>query len=289
MAEVKGQADYRDPEHIPEKQEYDPGNIEPLAEQLAAFIRSKMYGVDVRETLARWVEINLAALEFLRDDQQAFKIDLTGKQTAVAQRQSDVEKRQTGLEKQFIDVITKATQDSEVINARDSSIYGPFGVLDLRLENIEQALALLAPAGYTVTINHGLGRNPTVTVVYYEYALGTELNGLGTGPDGTFGGTPSKTIESTVSYPDADKVKIDLPIGFKLIGDPVYQPADNRWYIIDGYRTLRFDLGVTDTDNPDTSGGSTSGGINDVPATPNEVSFTQLTETTGQLDWQTGA
>lgn len=252
MAEVKGETEYRDPEHVPEKQEYDPENVKPLAQQLAAFLRTKMYGKDVRETLARWIEINLAALEFLRDDQQTFKVDLTGKQTAVTNRQGDVEKRQTSLEKQFLDVIANATTNSEVINARDSNIYGPFGVLDLRLENIEQALALLAPTGYTVTINHGLGRNPTVTVVYYEYALGTEPNGLGTGPEGTFGGTPSKTLESTVSYPDANTAKIDLPVGFKLTGDPVFQPADNRWYIIDGYRTLRFDLGVTADDTPNT-------------------------------------
>ncbi|WP_125767364.1 hypothetical protein [Lapidilactobacillus wuchangensis] len=252
MAEGKGEAEYRDPEHVPEKQQYDPDNVKPLAQQLAAFLRTKMYGKDVRETLARWIEINLAALEFLRDDQQTFKVDLTGKQTAVTNRQTEVEKRQTNLEGRFTNVIANATKDSEVIDARSSAIYGSFGVLDQRLENIEQALALLAPTGYTVTINHGLGRNPTVTVVYYEYALGTEPNGLGTGPEGTFGGTPSKTLESTVSYPDANTAKIDLPVGFKLTGDPVFQPADNRWYIIDGYRTLRFDLGVTADDTPNT-------------------------------------
>lgn len=252
MAEVKGEAEYRDPEHVPEKQQYDPDNVKPLAQQLAAFLRTKMYGKDVRETLARWIEINLAALELLRDDQQAFKVDITGKQNDVTQRQSDVEKRQTSVESQFVSVLANATQDSEVINARDSNIYGPFGVLDLRLENIEQMLAMAIPAGFTVTINHGLGRNPTVTVVYYEYALGTEPNGLGSGPAGTFGGTPPKTLQSTVSYVDANTVKIDLPAGFKLSGDPVFQPADNRWYIIDGYRTLRFDLGVTADDTPNT-------------------------------------
>jgi hypothetical protein len=229
-------------------------------------------------------------------------------ESQVDSRVVDVEKRQTTVESDFAKVIANATTDSEVILARDSTIYGPFGTLDQRLENVEQALAVLAPVGYTVTINHGLGRNPTVVVHYYEYALGTEPAGLGTGPAGTFGGTPAKTVPATVSYPDANTVKVDLPAGFKLSGTPVYQPNDGYWYIIDGYRTLRFDLGVKlGVDDPDTSGGSTSntggttdpdnggdtgGGTDpkdDTPATPTNVIFTQLTDTTGRLDWQAGA
>jgi hypothetical protein len=251
-----GLEQYTDPTHIPGdnefKKEIEAGTPDQKATTLAGWIRVKEWGVDVREALALFVEWLSVKFNALKDDYGKFKVDLTGKQTAVTNRQTEVEKRQTNLEGRFTNVIANATKDSEVIDARSSAIYGPFGVLDQRLENIEQALALLAPTGYTVTINHGLGRNPTVTVVYYEYALGTEPNGLGTGPEGTFGGTPSKTLESTVSYPDANTAKIDLPLGFKLTGDPVFQPADNRWYIIDGYRTLRFDLGVTADDTPNT-------------------------------------
>lgn len=245
MAEVTGKTDFQDPTPIPAKQTYTPDNINSIALEMAKFLRTKMYGADVRESLARWVEITQAVLRFYDTDAKQFKTDLT-------QLQGQVTKRQTSVESQFVSVLANATQDSEVINARDSNIYGPFGVLDLRLENIEQMLAMAIPAGFTVTINHGLGRNPTVTVVYYEYALGTEPNGLGSGPAGTFGGTPPKTLQSTVSYVDANTVKIDLPAGFKLSGVPVYQPIDGRWYLIDGYRTIRFDLGVTADDNPNT-------------------------------------
>lgn len=250
MAEVKGSTQYEDPSHVPEKQEYDPSNVEPLANQIAVFLRTKMYGSDVRESLARWVEVNLAVMKFLQADQQQFEVDIIGKQKDVTKRQGDVEQRQTSLEEAFQQVVANATQDSEVINARSSTIYGQFGVVDGRLENIEQMLAMLAPAGYTVNIDHELGRNPTVTVKYYEYGIGTEPNGLGTGPSGTFGGTDAKVLTATVSYPDANIVKIDLPIGFKLTGVPVYQPADRCYYIIDGYRILKFDLGITDSDQP---------------------------------------
>lgn len=242
MAEVKGQADYRDPDPVPEKQEYDPSNVEPVARDIARFLRTKMYGVDVRESLARWVEINLAVAKFLRDDQTAFKADLTAKQKAVTDRQTDVEKRQTDVESQFKTVIANATKDSEVILARDSTAYGKFTVLDDRLENIEALMAQAVPSGFTVTIKHGLGRNPDVAVRYYEYAIGTEPGGLGTGPGGKLGEINTQNVTSSVTYPDANTMKIQLPIWYHLNGVAELKP-DGNYYLIDGYRTLKFDIG----------------------------------------------
>lgn len=242
MAEVKGQADYRDPDHVPEKQEYDPSNVEPVARDIARFLRTKMYGVDVRESLARWVEINLAVAKFLRDDQTAFKADLTAKQKAVTDRQTDVEKRQTDVEGQFKTVIANATKDSEVILARDSTAYGKFAVLDDRLENIEALMAQAVPSGFTVTIHHGIGRNPTIAVRYYEYGIGTEPAGLGTAPGNKLGEINSQTVTSATTYPDANTAVVQLPIWFKLAGNAVLKP-DGNYYLIDGYRTLKFDVG----------------------------------------------
>lgn len=235
--EVKGQTEYRDPNPIPAKQDYTADNVDILAQQIAKFIREKMYGADVRESLARWVEVNLSLLEYFRDDQRAFKVDITGKQNDVTQRQSDVEERQSDLEDKFVDVLANATVDSELINARDSNAYGKFPILDGRLENIEGLLAQAVPAGFTVKINHNLNRNPTVVVKYYEYAIGTEPNGFGTGP--TFGGTATKEIASQVQYDNADNMTIQLPIWYALAGAPVQKP-DGNWYLIDGFRTLKF-------------------------------------------------
>lgn len=224
--EVKGQTKYRDPNPIPAKQDYTADNVDVLAQQIAKFIREKMYGADVRESLARWVEVNLSLLEYFR-----------GKQNDVTQRQSDVEERQSDLEDKFVHVIANATVDSELINARDSNAYGKFPILDGRLENIEGLLAQAVPAGFTVKINHNFNRNPTVAVKYYEYAIGTEPNGFGTGP--TFGGTATKEIASQVQYDNADNMTIQLPIWYALAGAPVQKP-DGNWYLIDGFRTLKF-------------------------------------------------
>lgn len=154
------------------------------------------------------------------------------------------------FDQRFDDQINLTPQPSEIIDARDSTIYGKFPTLDRRLENIERMLSMEFPAGYLVTINHNLGRNPYVTVSYYEDAIGTETGGLG--KTSIFGGTKAKFLESTTSYVDANTVKIELPAGFALAGYPVYQPADRCWYIIDGNRILKFDLGVKEPDRPNT-------------------------------------
>lgn len=47
---------YRDPTHIVEADEVDESKLPESAKKLATWIREKMYGVDVRETIARIIE-----------------------------------------------------------------------------------------------------------------------------------------------------------------------------------------------------------------------------------------
>lgn len=220
------------------------------AQENADQLSSKMYGKDVLKSLAQWILLggymynqNIITLE-------QFQTALNSFEDIIEHRQVTVEKRQTDVEDEFKAVIANATVDSELINARRSTIYGNFPTLDGRLENIEQMLSMAIPSGYLVTINHGLGRNPNVTVSYYEDAIGTEVGGLGKAA--IFGGTNAKFLESTDSYVDGNTVKIELPAGFALRGYPVYQPEDRCWYIIDGNRILKFDLGVKEQDRPNT-------------------------------------
>lgn len=242
--------DYRDETPTPDLTIRSSSDIISKAQENANQLANKMYGKDVRKTLAQWILLGgymhsqgLITLE-------QYQAALNSFEDIMEDRQVDVEKRQTTVEDRFKEVIANATVDSELINARSSTIYGNFPTLDGRLENIEQMLAMAIPSGYLVTINHGLGRNPDVTVSYYEDAIGTEVGGLGKAA--IFGGTNAKFLESTASYVDANTMKIELPAGFALAGYPVYQPADRCWYIIDGHRILKFDLGVKGTDNPNT-------------------------------------
>lgn len=245
---IEADINYNDPTPTPPLVITPNSDLMEKAQASAEQLETKMLGRDVRSTLAQWVLLggylyqqNIITLEQYSAALNSFK-------AIMKNRQVEVEDRQTDLEKKFIDVIANATVDSEVINARDSNFYGKFSTLDGRLDNIEQILAMAIPSGYLVTIYHGLGRNPDVTVSYYEDAIGTEIGGLGKAT--VFGGTKHKFIESTASYVDANTVKIELPAGFALTGYPVYQPADRCWYIIDTNRILRFDLGIEDTDHP---------------------------------------
>ena len=319
MATVSGSANYEDSTPIPSQQEYTPSNIQPIAIELAKFIRTKMYGADVRESLARWIEIMLAVQTYINEDETAFKVKIQNRQEGVEDRQTQVEQKMSDVLDQFKAVIANSTKDSEVILARDSVRYGNFSTLDDRLEWIEGEMAHYVPTGFNVTIKHGQNRQPKVVVHYYEYAIGTETDGFGTGPYG-LGESAVQTITCKVDYPDDDMCIVHLPIAFALTGVVTYK--DGYWYLIDGYKTLRFDLGddiddtkatagngsnqtSTDssgagdnsgtgtgsgTDNggssttdPDDSGGTTT---EDTPEVIN-LKVTSIDDTTDRLDWDT--
>lgn len=298
MATVNGSVNYEDSTPIPAQQEYTPSNIQPIAIELAQFIRTKMYGVDVRESLARWIEIMLAVQTYINEDETAFKIELQNKQEGVEARQTEVEQTMSDVLDQFKAVIANATKDSEVILARDSSHFGNFTVLDDRLEYMESLLAAYVPAGFNVTIKHNQNRQPKVVVHYYEYAIGTEVDGFGTGPYG-LGETSTQTISCEVDYPNDDTVIVHLPLAYALTGVVTYKAG--YWYLIDGYKTLRFDLGDDIDDAKATAGngsnqtstnssgaGDDSGtGTNTTIPEVKNLRVTPIDDKTDRLDWDT--
>ena len=95
-------------------------------------------------------------------------------------------------------------------------------------------------ANFDVLIEHNLNTNPKVQVQYYEYAIGTEPKGLGSGPTNSFGGINYSSVNVTVDYPNLNSCIVHLPNQFQLRGQP--KLIENSWYLIDGYRTLKFIL-----------------------------------------------
>lgn len=91
-----------------------------------------------------------------------------------------------------------------------------------------------------ILIEHNLNAKPSVNVQYYEYAIGTEPKGLGAGPANSFGGINYKNVTATVDYPNLTSCIVHLPKQFQLNGQP--KLIENNWYLIDGYRTLKFIL-----------------------------------------------
>ncbi|WKF86030.1 hypothetical protein [Lacticaseibacillus pantheris] len=268
--------EYTDPTPISDYEKATDSNIQSLAAQAATDIRHKMYGHDVREALARWVEIGLQLWSAMDDDWDTNKSDMTLKAADQDRKISSISDQQSDIAKQFEQVIAGATKDSEVILARSSEDYGDFGTLDSRLENIESMLATQVPAGYSVTIKHGLNRNPDVSVYYYEDAIGTEPDGLGTAK--SFGGTSPIALTASVTYTDSNTVMIGLPAAYALSGTVAYQPGDRCWYLIDGNRILKFDLGVSADENPSSAGGSSTGGTTVDPGGDDNGSGTATTD-----------
>lgn len=234
MAKVSGNVDYEDPTHVPDSQQYDEENIDAISTEIAEFIRKKMYGVDVRESLARWVEINSAITKFLTNKQSSF----TGE---IGERQTSVEGRQDSLETEFKNVLANATEDSEVINARDSALYGSFPVLGDRLANFEQLFLDSLPIGGSYEIQHNLNCDIDVEVKYYEYAIGTEPDGLATGPAGSFGGINKVIVPSQTKMKDQNNITVAVPKAYVLNGTPV-KHNDGNFYLTEGYKTLKFRL-----------------------------------------------
>ncbi|RRG06371.1 MAG: hypothetical protein DUD28_02830 [Lactobacillus sp.] len=294
-------SNYRDPTHLTAA-DFDL-NADPsiTGTKIAQFIRTKAYGVDVRESLAQWVEVNLAVLRYINDDETEFKIELQNKQEGVEARQTEVEQTMSDVLDKFKKVIVNATKDSETILSRDSSHFGNFTVLDDRLEYMESLLAAYVPAGFNVTIKHNQNRQPKVVVHYYEYAIGTETDGLGTGPYG-LGESAVQTIPAKVDYPDDDTCIVHLPLSYALTGVVTYKAG--YWYLIDGYKTLRFDLGDDIDDGKATAGNGSnqtstnSSGAGDDSGTGTDTDNTTVPEVTNlkatpiddetdRLDWDT--
>lgn len=226
--EVNTTVKYTDPTDVPEiDEEIKNGVISKVAQDIASWIRTKMWRRHVREALARSVEYFSVLFNNLKAIVESNTI-----------RQDNVEKRQSELERDFVSVTSNATVDSEVIIARDSDVYGQFNTLGLRLENIEKIMANFVPSGFIVKINHGLGRNPTVTVKKYDWAIGTETDGFDTAPDGLFGGSAVETVPTNLIYASG-VVYVHMPAVYRQGGDFIIQ-SDTELLLIDGIRTLNF-------------------------------------------------
>lgn len=91
---------YRDPDHIDVVNGVDLSHVSPEHKLLAKWVREKMYGIDVRESLARLVELVSSDLY---------------DSNIIAKELKELSNR---LEKEWNATINGLTQDSEVINAR---------------------------------------------------------------------------------------------------------------------------------------------------------------------------
>ncbi|HFI0151103.1 TPA: hypothetical protein ACGO3A_001996 [Streptococcus suis] len=220
---------YNDPTRIMAISEELASVGDATAIQLAEWLRQKKYGADVREAIARSVLYH--AMMFHRASDQV---------RANTNRQEALENRQREIETQFKEIVSAVTSETELILARNSERYGSFNVLDDRLENLERLVSQYVPEGFQVNITHNLSRRPTVTATRYQYAIGTEPDGLGTGPSGTFGGQVSEAIPVSINY-NGQVAEVSMPASYKMAGTfTIVSPT--VVLLIDGLTTIKFEV-----------------------------------------------
>lgn len=253
--EISVAVNYDDPSATPPLK-VTPGQPDALvkaAELNAKQMATKMYGKDVRATLAQWILLSGTLTQLgimsLQDFDQSLKVFTAGMNT----RMGDVEHRQTTTEATVTatlkDMTDKAAETGEgygpeVVDARHSDIYGKdYDTVGEHIRAIEAAIApYIASTSATATIPVNLGRQVPISVSYYEYAIGTEPDGLGTGPYGLGGSEPQDVSAIAVTWTDSNTANVALPVTYKdvVANGTLKAMADGSWTLTDGYKTLRF-------------------------------------------------
>jgi ElaB/YqjD/DUF883 family membrane-anchored ribosome-binding protein len=145
--------------------------------------------------------------------------------------------------------------------------------------------------GYTIEIKHNQCEHPLrPAVLYYEDAIGTERDGLGKTSHG-FGQTNTKLINCIAEYPDANTIKVKIPRNFYLDAVPHYKFG--AWYLIDGNRTIKVDLGIPIDDAKAQAGDgegnsylSPNTGYFSKPTSPSDLRAVYIDEHTQRLLWR---
>lgn len=226
---------YRDPENIEDNNEVaneiKTGNVDETSQLLALWIRTKMFGIDVRESLALFVEWLSVKINKIQDGFNELK-----------DRQENLEERQTDLGEDFKDVLASKSTNMEIVNARDSQTFKKvYKVLDDRLEYIETLISTNMPTGFKVTIIHNMGVAPKVKVLAYQNAIDTEADGFDTSDQ--FGGTIGMEVPTQLNNDDYNTLTINMPLTYKLEGEPIKsQYYDDTWYLINDNQTIQFTL-----------------------------------------------
>lgn len=133
--------DYRDPTHImPTDSPVDQSKVSEANKTLAKWLRQKMYGVDVRESLARLAEQTFADVYDDRQTVQDYKNHANNEEQALRNLANK-------LSQEFENVLNAKTDNAEVINARIDVAGAVYQTLKSRLDAMQLNLNTFYQAG----------------------------------------------------------------------------------------------------------------------------------------------
>lgn len=134
--------DYRDPTHIMSTDSpVDQSKVSDASKLLAKWIRQKMYGVDVRESLARLAEQTSADVY---DDRQTV---LDYKNHANNEEQA-LRNLANKLSQEFNSILNSKADNAEVVNARIDVAGAVYQTLKMRLDAMQLNLNTFYQAGH---------------------------------------------------------------------------------------------------------------------------------------------
>lgn len=133
--------DYRDPTHImPTDSPVDQSKVSDASKLLARWLRQKMYGVDVRESLARLAEQTSADVYDDRQTVQDYKNHANNEEQALRNLANK-------LSQEFNSILNSKADNAEVVNARIDVAGAVYQTLKMRLDAMQLNLNTFYQAG----------------------------------------------------------------------------------------------------------------------------------------------
>lgn len=133
--------DYRDPTHIiPTDSPVDQSKVSVANKTLAKWLRQKMYGVDVRESLARLAEQTSADVYDDRQTVQDYKNHANNEEQALRNLANK-------LSQEFNSILNSKADNAEVVNARIDVSGAVYETLKSRLDAMQLNLNTFYQAG----------------------------------------------------------------------------------------------------------------------------------------------
>lgn len=133
--------DYRDPTHImPTDSPVDQSKVSDASKLLARWLRQKMYGVDVRESLARLAEQTSADVYDDRQTVQDYKNHANNEEQALRNLANK-------LSQEFNSILNSKADNAEVVNARIDVSGAVYETLKSRLDAMQLNLNTFYQAG----------------------------------------------------------------------------------------------------------------------------------------------
>ncbi|MDT1997227.1 hypothetical protein MX633_11175 [Carnobacterium divergens] len=234
---------YRDPTHITEENWVEVFKISGTHKTLAAWIREKMYGIDVREALARLVE--QMSSDLYDDRQIAIALDKLAKELQ-EKWDNDTQK----IIDEWKNTIGGVTVDSELINARIDLHGIVYKTLKERLDDMQSKIENLDATESVFTLNHNQNCYPTLRVFYSTYGAAvvpSEEEPMGAG------GSEVNYVHAEPIYHDLDSMTVKVPFKYKMVNPTIERISENQYLLVEDIRTLLVEIGSKGEANVETT------------------------------------